>query len=581
MNFKHLIWAVVLLAATGNRATAQTFTDTTVTIVKLVNPDYRAYTELQLPSTAVIKPIKPVVIAIVDDGFRLTHNDCKNYFYRNTKEIRGNHIDEDNNGFIDDVCGYDVADMDNDVSIQAGSETSFFHGTMVMGIVTRLAEYCLGPKAYEYVKILPVKTLGDKSTKPYLESGYDGINYAVKAGADIIICAWSGGHYDDDKYRHIFEEAQRKGITIVGSAGNFYSEAVDPPASISTVFAIAAVDTALKKLPMSNYGIKTDLVAAGQNVYTAYPLKDDTHFYGTGTSSAVALVGACAGILKIANPKATPYQIFAALKNTALPIDSMNRYYGGKLGAGLPQLTDALNYLLNAKAQPAYFNTNRATGEIILDKTNTKKQWQIEPAGGYKNITFTLSGKLKESSKERVDFYKDDSIVAAYNLHSFPLKAVIPGGKVKVVYSGPPAAGPLSLQYKAEPLDSTTLYCSGTQTFTADSGEISDGSGNADYANNCSCKWQIIVPEGKHIKIDFDQFDTQFKTDFVWIFQGTKTLQENLIAKFSGSELPPIITSGYNQLLLWFVTNPTVTGKGWRVKYTATDEPQGMVKRQK
>ncbi len=572
---KFFLGAVILPVLLCGRITAQSFKDSATITASIANPDYRAYDELQLPKPGKIKPIHPLVIAIIDDGFSFTHRDCKNYFYHNTKEITGNGIDDDKNGYVDDITGWDVADNDNDVSIPAGREEYFYHGTMVMSIITRLAKQCLGDKAGDFIRILPIKTMPDKSQKPYLEFGYEGIECAVNMGADIIVCAWSGGKYDAHKYSHIFEEAQKKGILIVGAAGNFYSQQTDPPASLSTVYAVAAVDTALKKVKNSNYGSKIDVVAAGQNVYAAYPLKDNTYFYGEGTSAAVALIGGCAAILKLAAPLSTPRQMFSALKNTSQPVDSVNRYYGGKLGAGLPQLSDALNYLLNPNSRPQYFNAERPVGEIILDKANSNRMIELHPVGGYTNITFKLSGKVKPGLKDRMNFYTPDSLYASYLLSEFPIKAEIPGGVVKVSYEGKSGNEPLILNYTANAIDSTTLYCSGTKYYEASSGEISDGSGKADYANNCSCKWQIKVAPGKHVRLEFDQFDTQSKIDNVYIYQGTETLQSNLIARFSGPTLPPVVTSASNELLIWFVTDPTITGEGWHLRYTTTDDAPG------
>lgn len=67
----------------------------------------------------------------------------------------------------------------------------------------------------------------------------------------------------------------------------------------------------------------------------------------------------------------------------------------------------------------------------------------------------------------------------------------------------------------------------------------------------------------------FEEIDTQPNIDFIWIFDGEATLQENLIAKFSGKNKPPVITSTTNQILLWFVTDDNTTGKGWKMRFKA------------
>jgi len=552
---------------------AQSSTDTVVT--NEAKPDFRAYEMLHLPDLKNVPLTGVIKIAVVDDGFRLTHRTLKNYWYKNVNEIPGNGIDDDKNGYIDDVCGWDVADNDPDVSIPFGREAFFYHGTEVAGTLVMVAERCFGTRASEFIKIIPVKVLGDKSQKPYFEHGYDGIAYAIRQNADIIVCAWSGGKYDPDKYNSLFEEAKRKGITILGSAGNFYSGHCDPPASLNSVYAIAAVDTSLHKTTSSNYGDKIDLSASGELIYAPYPLKDNTYSYNDGTSGAVSLVAGCVTVLKALNPKASPDQLMDALKNTAKPLDSLNLTYGGKLGAGLPDLNAAVNYLKTESGRDVYFDSRRSKGDICIDQSTTRSFWAISPFGGFHGFNFSIKGEWNISGST-IKFYSGDSLVSSYSPKSIPSTIFVKGNKVGVKYEGKKGAKPFYISYSSSPIDSTTLYCSDIKYFDNPEGEISDGSGPFDYANNCACKWQITVPEGKHIKIQFDEFDTQAKTDFVWLFEGTKTLKENTLAKFSGPSLPPIIISASNQVLIWFVTDSSITGKGWHLKYKATDEPQGV-----
>ena len=571
MSIKY--WGIALFVCFSYMAVAQSFSGRPDSVISISHPDMKAYDMLHLPELHDIKAKRTIVVAIVDDGFSMTHRDVRNYFSKNSKEIPGNGIDDDHNGYVDDVLGWDVSDGDKDVSIPKGREEDFYHGTMVMSIVIRIAERCFGPHAYDYIRILPVKVLADKYTKASMDDGYDGIAYAVHQGADIIICAWSGGKYDKQKYQSIFDEADKKGITIIGSGGNFYSEQTDPPASISTVYAVGAIDSALHKIKSSNYGAKIDLVAAGDNVYAAHPLRDNTYFYGSGTSSAVSLIGGCATVLKVLAPEAQPREIFSALKNTAVCIDSLNLYYAGRLGAGIPDMSAAADYLLHPKVRHSYFNGHRPVGEILLDKNARQSTWEISPAGGFRGIKFTLGGRA-HSDKDHIEFSTRDSLVARYRINDFPLSVFVPGGYARVVYTGKHADG-LMLHYAGEPVDSPKLYCSGTKSLEGSSGEITDGSGSADYANNCDCKWQITVPEGKHIRLEFDTFSTQARVDYVYVFQGTGTQQENLIAKLSGPNLPPVVVSASNKVLIWFATDPTITGKGWHMRYTATDDAPG------
>jgi hypothetical protein len=570
MRYKLIIWAITLFVLNYSCAIAQAV----LTSLPQSFASTKAYDILNLPELKYTATNKPIVVAVVDDAFSLSHHALANFIYRNTKEIAGNGVDDDGNGYIDDISGWDAADGDNDVSIPDGKQRYFFHGTMSAGIVTAIAEKCYGPQAAARIKILPVKALADNATNDNLVRGYDGIAYAVKCNADIIVCAWSGGEFDKEKYQKVFDEAERKGILILGSSGNFYTEHIDPPASLATVIAVAAIDTALRKLPQTNYGEKVDLSAPGHFVYTAYPEGDNIYTYADGSSAAVSLVGGCAAVLKAISPGVKAWQVAEALKNTAIPLDSLNRYYAGKLGAGLPNLAAAVNYLQQVQYQGTSFNSKRTEGTIVIDNSNQANEWTIAPDGGFKGFNFSLKGKWN-AGNTAINFYSADSLVASYLPVNFPLKVFVPGSKVRVQYTGK-HKGASRISYAAVPIDSATLYCRDIQNVEAPKGEISDGSGDAEYANNCACKWQITVPAGKRIKIEFDKFDTQAKTDFVWLFTGTGTLEENILAKFSGPDLPPGIISHTNQVLVWFVTNKQITAQGWHLKYEATDEPAGV-----
>lgn len=537
----------------------------------------KAYELLKIPGLKNrVSASKPIVVAVVDDGFNLTHKALEKYYYHNEQEIPNNGIDDDGNGYLDDYMGFDVSDHDNDVSIRQGGEMIYYHGTMVAGTITREAEMAFGPDAWKYVKILPVKVLADKATKTYILDGYDGIEYAIKLHADIIVCAWSGGDFDS-KHAAMFNEAAAKGILIVGSAGNAYTGNVDPPASLQTVYAVAAVDSTLKKIPSSNYGKKVDLAASGDLVYAPHPVRDNAYSFLEGTSAAVSLVGGAAAILKVLKPDATPNEVMTALKYTATPVDSINQSYTGKLGAGLPNVTDAANYLLNPGGRDAYFNPARPKGEVWIDKSTTRSSWTVQPKGGFTGFALSLTSIPKSASKGKLSVYTGDSLVTSGLVKDLPKVLTVSQPTMKITYEGKKSNAPLVLRYEVNPIDSPRLYCSSTIEMTGMFGTITDGSGNMDYANNCDCKWLITVPDSMRIKLTFDQFDTEAKVDFVWLFDGSTTQPDYQLAQFSGPGLPPVIISRYHQVLVWFTTNGNTTGKGWRLQYQAVTDAPGVL----
>ena len=121
------------------------------------------------------------------------------------------------------------------------------------------------------------------------------------------------------------------------------------------------------------------------------------------------------------------------------------------------------------------------------------------------------------------------------------------------------------LEYRAELIDYAGLYCKET-VYLHEEGTFEDGSGPNDYSINSDCKWLITAPEGKVINIRFTEFDTEAKTDFVYFFNGSGT-HEDIMAVFSGTEIPPELTSWNNRVLVWFVTDGDVQRKGWKAEY--------------
>jgi hypothetical protein len=566
---KSFIWALTLVAVAID-TTAQSDEHAG----NIADADVKAYEVLRIPSVQLQETDRPIVVAVIDDAFRLDHQAIASFIYTNNAEVPDNGTDDDGNGLIDDVHGWDVADNDADASVVQARESTFYHGTMVASIVAQVAERAFGHRAKDRIRILPYKVVSDRATGADYTLGYNAIDQAVAANADIIICAWGGGRYDNERFRSVFDEAQRNGILILGATGNFFSDLVDPPASISTVHAVAAVDTTGRKMPQSNYGPKVDMVGIGAYVLAAHPQGKKTYGYLDGTSAAVALVGGCAAILKAARPDATADIVMDALMNTAKPVDERNTFYAGRLGAGLPNLEAAYDYIMHKENQHRYFNEGRTMGELILSGQSTGP-WNIEPAGGHKGYHFSVRHKVG-SPKAVLKFFSEDTLRASYRADELPSELFVKGNGVRVEAVGKLGRQPTRIVYRSVPIDSTSLYCSDIRYFENSEGVITDGSGPQPYAPNCDCKWLITVAEGKRMKIWFDEFDTEGKIDFVHLFAGDATLQENILAKFSGSDLPPVIVSTGNQVLVWFVTSQTHHGQGWRLNYSITEEEPGV-----
>ncbi len=513
-------------------------------------------------------PARVIRVAVVDDGFRLSHKALKNYIYTNPKEVPGNYQDDDQNGYVDDIHGWDASDSDNDVTLPKGREKEFYHGTYIAGIITTVFEQFYGSEAKKYLEIIPVKVLSDKARNTYLADGYKGIKYAAETGVDIICCAWSGGTASSEE-KEIVRNAIAKGIVIVGSVGNFYSEKAESPSTLPGVISVAAVDAAFKKVNVSNYGMRVDVSAPGAKTYGAYPVADNAYSYFDGTSPATAIIAGCVAGLKSINPSATSFELLDALKNSAVPLDSINFRHSGKLGAGFPDMAKAIQYIKDPDYKYKSFLPQRPEGRLFYKKKTTPSTLSILPSGTYKGMHLYSAS---DNYKGDVKIYSSDSLCFSGKINELYKGQFIKGSAFSIALQPKSKLSKeMTFSYHMETIDSTTLYCKDTQFITQETGLLTDNSGNENYANNSECKWQLTVPKGKKIRIEFESMDTQANVDFVWIFDGTSTVSDHLLAKFSGTNVPPVITTLSNEALIWFVTDGSTTGKGWKLKYETVE----------
>jgi subtilisin family serine protease len=239
------------------------------------------------------------VVAIVDTGVMLDHPDLAGQAWSNTDEIPGNLVDDDGNGYVDDINGWDFHNGNNTVWDEYDND---LHGTHVAGTIAAAANNGEGGVGTAWnTKLMVLKVLGENGGTS--EVSADAIRYAVNNGADVINCSWGG--YDkfpgSPMLNAAFDWAAQKGVLIVTAAGNegFDNDVPAPgtnpaenwrsyPASIETTNNITVAwlnqDDTLD--PGSNYGATSvDLGAPGGEILSSRP-------YPTVAASRVETVAA-------------------------------------------------------------------------------------------------------------------------------------------------------------------------------------------------------------------------------------------------------------------------------------------------
>ena len=263
-----------------------------------------------------------IVIAVLDTGVDINHIDLDRNIWVNTGEIAGDGIDNDGNGYIDDVNGWDMNENDNVPDDVDG------HGTHVAGTIAA-ENNRLGTTGVAFnAKIMPVKVLGDDGSGSY-DDVVEGIYYAVRNGADIINMSLGGGYYMYPPLAAAIKYASQQGVVVVMAAGNSGGDSPEVPASYASEHGIAvgSVGADGEQSEFSNRaGGATDyegdgtrrplyVTAPGENIYSTLP----NNYVGalSGTSMATPHVSAAVALLLEAHPGLTPKMIRILLANTA------------------------------------------------------------------------------------------------------------------------------------------------------------------------------------------------------------------------------------------------------------------------
>lgn len=279
-----------------------------------------------------------VVIAIVDNGTDWEHSDLLATAWTNPGEIPANGIDDDNNGYVDDVHGYDFYSDDGDPAPVGDS-----HGTHCAGLAGAVTDNGLGVASISWgCRIMSVRT--GQGTR--LSFSYPGIYYAAHNGADIISCSFgseSASRFNND----IVQDAYAQGAVIVAAAGNDGQEILNYPAGYDNVISVAATgQNDVVPTSLTNYGVWVDVAAPGVGIYNLYP--NNSYGYKTGTSMSTPIVAGLCGLVKAQNPGWDNDQIAAQVILSADNIDGINPGYAGLLGSGRVNAYRALTETFDA-----------------------------------------------------------------------------------------------------------------------------------------------------------------------------------------------------------------------------------------
>jgi len=287
-----------------------------------------------------------VVIAIVDGGTDWEHEDIAANIWVNDDEIANNGIDDDNNGFIDDIRGWNFATNSNDPKGRPSQLGTYQHGTHVSGIAAAVTNNAIGVSGSSWnCTIMPVNIASTSANNDStLGDSFGGVVYAIDNDADIINASWgftipiesrSAALSVIQMEQDIIDFGLANGSLLVSSAGNdgqSDEQIFAFPANLNGVLSVGNTDNSDRKAFSSNYGTIVGVFAPGGGVLSTFPNNEFGNISGTSMSSP--LVAGIAGLVKTLHPDWSPDQVREQVRVTADNIDSKNPNFAGLLGNG-------------------------------------------------------------------------------------------------------------------------------------------------------------------------------------------------------------------------------------------------------
>lgn len=275
---------------------------------------------------------KIIKIAVIDTGVDYTHPDLKSQIDVNQAELNGRPgVDDDGNGYVDDVYGYDFANKDGDPMDGHG------HGTHCAGVIGAGHNSIGIAGVMSNVRIVPIKFLTDAGSGETIDA-ISSIDYAIKRGVNVMSNSWGGG----DKEQSLLDAitaAETAGITFVAAAGNESTNNDKTPSypanyEVSNVISVGSFTGTGVKSSFSNYGVKTvHVTAPGSTILSTY--KNGGYANLSGTSMATPHVAGVVGLILSKEPNLTPAEIRERLINTSVKTEKLKAasFSGGRVDA--------------------------------------------------------------------------------------------------------------------------------------------------------------------------------------------------------------------------------------------------------
>jgi subtilisin family serine protease len=287
-----------------------------------------------------IRPAKTIVVALLDAGVNYTHPDLVANIWKNEREMP-NGKDDDNNGYVDDIFGWDFAFANNNPLSRRSLRfpDQFDHGSALASLIAAIPDNRIGTVGVgRNVKIMNLRVAGDpdfegQESIPLETTLPRAIRYAIYNGARVIVCTLGSLDPPERYFGTSLKEAEDAGVLLVKSAGNQHRNIDDDQlfqylSQYSNVLVVGGTTRDGTLSPHMNFGKRVGIAVACVDVvfpsFTGYE-----RFKGPGTSFSAAIVAGVAGTLLSQAPDLTPAQVITRLRDASVLTPGMNGMIGG------------------------------------------------------------------------------------------------------------------------------------------------------------------------------------------------------------------------------------------------------------
>lgn len=300
---------------------------------------------------------RTVVIAVIDTGIDFRHPDLKDQMWVNPNEIPENGIDDDGNGYIDDIHGWDFYNDDATICHYIETENGYTvdpddndnHGTHIAGIIAATANNSIGIAGVASnvnVQIMSLKIHGGSSSSGTVANAIKAIRYAEAMGADICNLSWGTLNYSQPLELAI-RESSMLFVTAAGNNGINTNSTPMFPASLRlpNLISVAYIDNNGMLANDSNYGLSTvDIAAPGKDIFSTLV---GGYGYSGGTSMAAPHITGLAAMMYAYQENVYPAQVKELIVNTMMPLDTLT---GKLIHPGIPNAEAAVRSLTEVSA---------------------------------------------------------------------------------------------------------------------------------------------------------------------------------------------------------------------------------------